>query len=64
MHFFKKLFGKCGKHYVCKGTCGGTSDKAMNCGAPNCPDFNKPMQGCCCAEKSCHTEKNEEAMKN
>jgi len=57
MHFFKKFFGKCDKHYVCKGTCGGQSDKEMNCGTQNCAEYDKPMQECSCNCMDCHKKK-------
>ncbi len=37
-------------HYVCSGSCGGVSDKPLNCQMKNCSKYNKPLIKCECSD--------------
>ena len=36
------------KHYICTGTCGGSSPMPGVCSAETCPRFGKPLMECKC----------------
>jgi hypothetical protein len=49
------------KHYICTGGCAGVSDKPGVCQAQDCPDYQKPLKECNCADGSHEQTKEQEA---
>lgn len=44
------------KHFICKGECGGVSDKPGNCQAEECSLYQKPLVKCVCDNKEHRTK--------
>ncbi len=37
-------------HFVCKGTCGGESERAGTCQSPDCTMHDQPLEACNCRD--------------
>lgn len=51
------------EHYICKGTCGGASEKPGVCQDTNCPLHGVPLVRCGCEGLHMHKKNKEEPMK-